>query len=87
MKQLTKVALLLGVFFLGCAAERLVVPPARAGSTATRWEYICKQMDGGDQNITMMANQLGAEGWELAATGAGGMTGTNVTWCFERPLP
>jgi hypothetical protein len=28
MNQLTKVALLLGVFFLGCAAERLVVPPA-----------------------------------------------------------
>ncbi len=79
MTQLTKVALLLGVFFLGCAAERLVIPPARAGTSPTRWEYLCKEPEL-DSTINRMANEFGAEGWELAVV-------DRTIWCFKRPLP
>jgi len=88
MSQAKKVALLLGVFFLGCAAERLIVPPAHAGSTPQRWEYACKEA-GGEKDVAKMANQFGAAGWELVggSTATGYNGGIEPTWCFKRPLP
>jgi hypothetical protein len=83
MSQVSKVALFLVVFFLGCAAERLVVPPARAGAPSTRWEYVCRT-ERGDEDVTTMANEFGAQGWELTAAGT---KAYEATWCFKRPLP
>jgi hypothetical protein len=83
MSQAKKIAFFLGVFFLGCAAERLIVPPARAGTTPQRWEYTCKD-ETGDGDATTMANQMGREGWELATAGTHAY---GATWCFKRPLP
>jgi hypothetical protein len=85
MSQAKKVALLLGVFFLGCAAERLIVPPARAGTNPQRWEYFCKT-EFGEKDVARMANELGQQGWEMTAVGVLPM-GTNEDWCFRRPLP
>ena len=83
MSQFKKVTLLLGVFFLGCAAERLIVPPARAGTNPQRWEYVCKE-EYGEDGVTKIAKEFGAQGWELAAAAG---PGTRVAWCFKRPLP
>jgi hypothetical protein len=85
MNQMTKVALLLGVFFLGCAAERLIIPPARAGTSPTRWEYFCKGAYP-DEEVTKVANAAGQQGWEMAAAGAAGQVGVPI-WCFKRALP
>jgi hypothetical protein len=82
MNQLTKVALLLGVFLLGCAAEDLVVPPARAGTSPTRWEYACKT-GYAESDVATIANKFGPEGWELA--GVGSAFGGGSVWCFKRP--
>jgi hypothetical protein len=81
MSQTKTFAVLLVVFFAGCAAERLlVVPPARAGTNPQRWEYACKDARG-DENVTKMANEKGQQGWELSASGP------YAAWCFKRPLP
>jgi hypothetical protein len=91
MNQTKRVVLLLGVFFAGCAAEqvasRYAVPPAHAEGPARRWEYACQRAD---EDITKMANQFGAEGWEMvAAAGAGSGAGwgahETMVWCFKRP--
>jgi hypothetical protein len=90
MSQAKKVALLLGVFFIGCAAEHfIVVPPARAGTTPQRWEYACERAN---DDVTKMANRYGIQGWELAAAAGeawGGAMAHDETmiWCFKRPLP
>jgi hypothetical protein len=84
MSQAKTALVLLVVFFAGCAASRLIVPPARAGTSPQRWEYFCKH-DWGDKDITSMANEAGQQGWELAAVGAEGSL--PPTWCFKRPLP
>jgi hypothetical protein len=90
MSQIKRIALLLGVFFLGCAGAHLMVAsPARAATTTQRWEYSCQRAT---DDITKMANGLGAQGWELtAAAGAGSGTGLGqnqtMVWCFKRPLP
>jgi hypothetical protein len=90
MSQVKTVALLLGVFFLGCVAAHLtVVSAARAATTPQRWEYSCQRAT---DDITKMANGLGAQGWELtAAAGAGSGTGLGqnqtMVWCFKRGLP
>jgi hypothetical protein len=78
--------LVLGVI-LGCAAEHvLVVPPARAGTSPQRWEYVCKD-ELGASRVAQMADQFGQEGWELVTAAAGMGPGAEVTWCFKRPLP
>jgi hypothetical protein len=100
MSQTKTAFALLVVFFAGCAASRLsavIVPPARADAPAgtnpnpkQRWEYTCKQATEG---VTDTSNELGQEGWELAAAaGAGWGDGTipgrhRMIWCFKRPLP
>jgi hypothetical protein len=57
------------VFVLGCAtggvASQFVIPPVRAGTAPTRWEYHCLRVDGGGR-VTATLNKMGAEGWELA---------------------
>jgi hypothetical protein len=84
-------AVILGaVFLIGCAvggaASQLVVPPVRAGTNPTRWEYFVLQ---DPEKILSQSNQLGAKGWEMV-----GMTGirhatdqTEWVWFFKRPLP
>jgi len=66
MKQRSALALL---FIFGCAtggvAAQLVVPPVRAGTSPTRWEYQCLRARNGE--VTAAANQNGAAGWELVS--------------------
>ena len=90
----TTVSLLIA-FAVGCGAAQvapqLIVAPARAGTSPTRWEYDCRQ---GEDGVTDMANKLGAQGWELTAAagagaGIGGLSthGEMMIWCFKRALP
>jgi hypothetical protein len=75
-----------GAFLLGCVTSELapyVVPPARAGTTPQRWEYICKPASLPDE-ITEIANAYGKAGWEMV--GGAGQAGW-MRWCFKRPLP
>lgn len=85
------------VFVVGCAtggvAAQLVVPPVRAGTAPTRWEYHCTTVGAGGGRVTPTLNQLGAEGWELAgmvsqeSTGAGYGGTEGYTLCTKRALP
>jgi len=84
MSRIKTAVAVLVIFFAGCAAERFfVVPPAHAGTSPVRWEYSCKE-EGSDEKATDLANQMGAQGWELA--GAASRAGWQI-WCFKRPLP
>jgi hypothetical protein len=75
------VSLALVAFVFGCVTEALVVPPVRAGTNPTRWEYKCIHKSADE--IETAANKLGTEGWEIAAVG-----GTETrSWCFKRALP
>jgi hypothetical protein len=90
MSQAKTAFVLLVVFFAGCAAERFIVPPARAGTNPQRWEYVCKE--GNDDRFSNVANEMGQQGWELAAAagagwGSGMLTQHSLLWCFKRPLP
>jgi hypothetical protein len=82
------------VFVLGCVASQIastfVVPPARAGTNPTRWEYHCFAGNASTEYF----NKLGQQGWELAgAAGAGAGAGNSfdkelqLQWCFKRQLP
>jgi hypothetical protein len=74
---------LLVVFFAGCAASRLIVPPARAGTSPQRWEYTCPYVSHNDATaVAETANKFGAEGWEWS-----GVFGNAPAVCFKRPLP
>ena len=93
MKQSGFIAL---VFVIGCAtggvASKLVVPPARAGTNPTRWEYLCAE------NSMLLSSDMtrsGAEGWELVSavpvhqdreTG-NTLRADGFVYCFKRPLP
>lgn len=77
-------------FLAGCLArETFIVPPARAGTSPTRWEYECMEET---ENVAANADKYGAKGWELAAAagagwGSGIAAGHSMKWCFKRPLP
>jgi hypothetical protein len=75
--------LLVGAFILGCVSASLVVPPARAGATAQKWEYHCIE-EYGAESIAKKANEAGREGWEMV--GADSLA-KYQSWCFKRPLP
>jgi hypothetical protein len=85
------------VFIVGCAtggvAAQLVVPPARAGSTPTRWEYQCAFEDADAARVTTTLNKLGAEGWELVGLMQAPIPGWHAkdayayTVCTKRALP
>lgn len=93
MKQRGWIAL---VFVLGCAtggvASKFVVPPARAGTNPTRWEYVCTNV--GADALTQRVNELGQQGWELATTTVqkqdsdfGKPYATAYSVCAKRALP
>ena len=86
------------VFIVGCVtggvAAQLVVPPVRAGTSPTRWEYQCVTVGGKRATVTPTLNQLGAEGWELASLTPAGATSAvfgydvdSYTLCAKRALP
>lgn len=84
------------VFILGCAtggvASQLVIPPARAGTPPTRWEYLCGiDRADYDQLVDVKTfNRAGAEGWELAAMVSprpgGTMSQGKIHYCFKRRI-
>jgi hypothetical protein len=82
------------MFVVGCAtggvAAQLVVPPIRAGTTPTRWEYQCAKV-WAERGMTSGLNKLGAAGWELVsvvpATMPGGSSVDEYMLCAKRALP
>ena len=85
------------VFILGCAtggvASQIVIPPVRADTAPTRWEYYCLRVEGGG-GVTSTLNKMGAEGWELAGvapahqSSAYGSTAVDMyMFCAKRALP
>jgi hypothetical protein len=96
MKQNRVVAI---VFILGCAtggvASQVVIPPVRAGTAPTRWEYYCLRVEGGG-GVTSTLNKMGTEGWELVGvapahhSAASAFSGSEVNmymFCAKRALP
>jgi hypothetical protein len=83
---MTKRIMVAAVFLVGCAvgggAGAFVVPQATAqqAATLTKWEYTCFAGNSGKE-IIAHSNQLGAQGWEMAA--ADGST-ADTKWCFKR---
>ena len=85
------------VFVVGCAtggvAAQLVVPPVRAGTSPTRWEYQCARVEGEAEVMTSSLNRFGAEGWELVSfvpARAGGSISHDMSAymaCARRALP
>ena len=84
------------IFLIGCVtggvAAQIVIPPARAGTTATRWEHFCGRINAG--LLTEQLNRVGVEGWELVSvvsaqqeTAFGGTTTREFTFCTKRALP
>jgi hypothetical protein len=74
------------VFLVGCVTggigSQFVSPPARAGTTPQRWEYICAEAPS-----VADLNQAGRNGWELVtATLENGTTFAGPTLCLKRPL-
>lgn len=93
MKQSGIIAI---VFIIGCAtggvAAQLVVPPVRAGTSPTRWEYQCAVADrerDEDKPVVAALNKLGAEGWELVSAAPRTVGGTVHSYllCAKRALP
>ena len=79
------------VFIVGCATggvvAQLVVPPVRAGTSPTRWEYQCAEAGFiPDGTLAANLNKLGAEGWELVSMELLGLNRMHVV-CAKRPLP
>lgn len=76
------------VFLAGCAvggaSSRFVVPAASAqqAATLTKWEFYCVAVDNDDATAT--ANKMGAQGWDIAASGTHVSVAQNL-WCFKRP--
>jgi hypothetical protein len=81
-----------GLFVLGCATGGVashVVEPARAQNESAsearqRWQYRCLR-EADVAKLQAEANQLGKQGWEMAAAA---LTGTSSfadpIWCFKR---
>ncbi len=89
--HLAKTSIALVALLVGCGASavasQLVIPKARAGTSPTRWEYLClvaqPEVTNRTKSDVETFNRAGAEGWELAAVGGVG----DVAWCFKRQLP
>jgi len=87
--KVTRTFVLGAVFLIGCAvggmSSQFVVPPVRAGTNPTRWEYTCiENLD----KFLERSDKLGAQGWEMVtATVVPGRTDFYYMWCFKRPLP
>jgi hypothetical protein len=87
------------VFVIGCAAggvaSQMVIPPARAGTNPTRWEYLCSNVK---QNVPETLAESGKQGWEMVSAfpshyeeGTGGfprdLKADAYGFCFKRALP
>jgi len=93
MRNIKAVFALALAFGAGCVTKEVVVPAVRANSnmepaamnagvrSAQKWEYLCIDGWGG---VARSSNQLGKDGWEMAA-GAG--TSDHMMWCFKRAIP
>ncbi len=93
MKKLTIAVALLIAFGAGLGisgvvlntASELAAPSAHAAPGPTKWEYQCMNFTKSYKKQTALANELGAQGWELATVA--GFGATNLHACFKRPLP
>ena len=85
-------------FGIGCAvggvASQFVVSLAHAGTSATRWEYVCKRASAASLNgvdsFGEKLNDAGAEGWELVSvvpSHTDGPTVDTFTYCSKRSVP
>ena len=93
MKQRGFVAI---IFVIGCAtgsiASQIVVPPVRAGTNPTRWEYLCAKTGG---PLSTAMTEMGAQGWELVSAFpsyldhkmGGSLEAEAITFCSKRALP
>ncbi|HMF40231.1 MAG TPA: hypothetical protein VKQ32_06035 [Polyangia bacterium] len=77
------------VFVIGCAvggvSSQFIVPPVRAGTNPTRWEYYCLE---DTEKLVERSDKLGAQGWEMtAASAVAAHNDPYFVWCFKRPLP
>ena len=91
MQRLSRSMIVAFVFLVGCAtggaASRFVgsanaAPPPPG---APRWAYVCFKRDS-PTRIQDQANELGSQGWELAASAlSGGADMSSPIWCFKRP--
>ncbi len=90
MKKLGLVVAILITFLIGCGAgtvvQQVLVPPAQARINPQRWQYHCeKVMWMAPEELTLLFNRFGAEGWELSMPYAKEQGGT-LGACFKRPL-
>jgi hypothetical protein len=79
------------IFVIGCAAggvaSQMVIPPVRAGTNPTRWEYLCAEST---SNLNGYLAKPGAEGWELVSVFSVEQvneTSKRLAYCLKRPLP
>lgn len=70
-------------FLVGCVVREVVVPPVRAGTNPTRWEYECTTGREITERQTDLFNVYGSRGWELVGAG----NWNHIVWCFKRPAP
>jgi hypothetical protein len=89
MTKAQRIYLVVIAFVAGCGGSqvaRWVVPVARANTPVQRWEYDCRDAR---QDITAMSNEMGKQGWELAAAAQVPHPFSSVwtVWCYKRPLP
>jgi hypothetical protein len=89
----TRSLLVAAVFLIGCAtggAASQYVASANAQAPTgtpgtTQWAYYCLTNAPID-DLEVLANAAGREGWELAASALSGGSGTSSpVWCFKRP--
>jgi hypothetical protein len=79
----------IGVFVFGCAtggaaSQYVATAKAELPAGATAWEYTCFREDHVN-DIVVLANKAGSEGWELAASSlSGGADASDPIWCFKR---
>jgi hypothetical protein len=78
------------IFLVGCAtggAAAQYVASANAQPSpapATKWAYYCLT-NAPVEDLEVLANAAGREGWELAASALSGGSGTSSpVWCFKR---
>ncbi|MBI5512043.1 MAG: hypothetical protein HY903_25070 [Deltaproteobacteria bacterium] len=71
-------------FVAGLLASDRLIPPAKAATTTSKWEYLCepKMPKPWKEEGEAVLRDLGAEGWELVLQ----MQNPNMdVWCFKRP--
>jgi hypothetical protein len=93
LARMKHVAIASIVFVVGCAvggaASQFVVPAARAGSDAPKWEYNC-----GFNATKAQLDEAGVQGWDLVSTtvveekhlGTVESQAIKVQYCFKRPM-